>query len=292
MSVPKRHHYVPQAHIRHFKQNDFYELYFKNKEEFKYPRSSKDFFVKSELNTLGSDFGKDHSSFEKELAIKWDNKYNFYLKKITDVIKDQSKILEQETLKFFFEYGIIGYMRRHKMEKEFNDNYFSFTEVFPDIEEALNSYEIQNDEFSDEHLIGAREYYSAFMNEVKKMMEKQEGLKFPSIIASDARMFVPKLCSCLIYRSKKDVFVLPDSTMQGLKSNKKFIWGGAEFNQIEIVGIPLTPKIYISIVNSDVNHEIKSEIINATDDMIKNINKSLILNSFDQVLFSADTIIS
>ncbi|MCP4521640.1 MAG: DUF4238 domain-containing protein [Cytophagales bacterium] len=79
MSIPKRHHYVPRVHIRKFKSNEGYYLLMKQAGIIKNPKSSNHFFVKKELNTIADSEGnKDHKTFEKELADKWDNKFNYY----------------------------------------------------------------------------------------------------------------------------------------------------------------------------------------------------------------------
>lgn len=286
MSIPKRHHYVPRVHIRKFKKGAGYFLLLKDKKEVKNSFSSADFFVKKQLNTTGlEDGGKDHFSFENELTIRWDNNFNTFY---TDIINNQKtpNKINNKTLKFFFEYSVITFMRRLKMEDKFNNDFLSFKDALPEVVEVFNSNEIDLSEFTNDAIDSVKNLFQSFSNELNKLEEKQKGVDYPALIPSEAKMFVPEKCHCIIYITSKDSFILPDCTMTALKSKETFDLHGMTVNKIAQVGIPLTPKLFIEIRNSDLIDAKENLICIPSKKEIEEINNSLFNIAYTQVLLN------
>ncbi|WP_300664117.1 DUF4238 domain-containing protein [Fluviicola sp.] len=286
MSTPTRHHYVPRVHIRKFKKESGYFLMLKDKNEVKNPRSSADFFVRNELNTLGVEGGnKDHSTFENELSFKWDNKFNNFS---SDIINNQDtpEKINLETLLFFFEYSIIAYMRRLKMESEFNNEFLSFKDVIPDFLKAFDSNNIDFSNYSDDVIEKEKTRLLDFVNELNKLDNIQKSVKYPALIPSEAKILLPENCHCIIYKVDEDSFILPDCTITAKKSKETFDSHGITTNKIELIGIPLTPRLYLEIRNSDIIGTKENTVCVPKTSKIEEINNRLFSTAYSQVLLN------
>lgn len=286
MSNSKRHHYVPQVHLKKFKGLDGYFLFFKKTRKIETTRSTVDFFVKKELNTTGTENGeKDHRTFENELGKKWDSQFNTHYFKI---IKNRftPEEITQESLRFFFEYSIITRMRRAKMEKEFNDEFLSFKSVLPEMMELLKSPDFKPDGVSEDIRQYAINMYEQFSSELDKLETRQKGLKYPALIPSEAKMLVPNKCYFHIFNTHEDSFILPDSGAMIENSNEKFEFNSTKLNKISFVIIPLNPTLSLKIINGDLHKEVENRSLWSSKKTIELFNSNSIRYSFDQVLSS------
>ncbi|MBR9832444.1 DUF4238 domain-containing protein [bacterium] len=286
MSIPKRHHYVPRVHIRKFKKESGYYLFLKGKEELKNPQSSSDFFVKTELNTVGGVDGiKDHTSLENELTEKWDNNFNKHFKNILENLYNPNYILP-ETLLFFFEYSIIANLRRSKMDISLNETLI-FKEVIPNFIEGLSFNGGLVDETSKDDLESGKILFRKFYDDILKLEDRQSGLKFSSLIPTEVKSLLPQKCHCIIYYADNDLFILPDCTSRVERSDKLFNLHGLGINGIARIGIPLTPKVYIEILNSDILGRHDNIVVKPTFREIGNINYNLFKIAKTQVLLNS-----
>lgn len=99
-------------------------------------------------------------------------------------------------------------------------------------------------------------------------------------------MLLPKKCHCIIYSIDEDLFILPDCSAIAKKSDVIFDWYGIEQNKLVLVGIPLSPKLYIEIRNSDIIFPEKNLIHSPTIEQIEQINNDLYNISFSQILLN------
>lgn len=285
MSIPKRHHYVPRVHIDKFKSGSFFWLWNKDKQQLHKPLSSRDIFVKSELNTTGTESGqKDHVTLEEEFSKKWDSKFNKHFSEILNNLATPD-LISQPTLKFFFEYSVVSYMRRLKMEPKFNDEFFDFTDLMPEILERMK--EPSNQEINFDPIIkkAAIDFFESMIDATMSIRNNQSLVKFPGIIGSDAEMLVPEACNCFIYIADAESFILPDCTAFGLKSREIFEHHGTEFNKLSLVGIPLCPHVFLEVRNSEIIPG-NNRVCKATEEDILNINDLLYETAFTYVLLN------
>lgn len=284
MNIPKRHHFVPQAHIRKFESAQGYFLLLKNEAEIKNPKSSADFFVKKELNTISNENGdKDHKTFEDELSIKWDNQFNNYYNSVLDNLINLKEI-PCDTLKFFFEYSLIGLMRRKKMEKSFNDDFLEFKEVIPGLIDLMDSDKLDLSKFTEEEQKDGIDHFKKFLNEMISFDSRQSKMKYRALIPSEAKMLVPDNLTCDIFFCEENGFILPDCSATIISSNETMNWNSLNINKVSCVGIPLNPRLFLQIKNNDIHPGEINKIFIANEGLIQHVNENLLSSSFSQVV--------
>lgn len=285
MSTPRRHHYVPRVHIRYFKKLNGYQLFLKEEKELRNPKSSKHIFVKKDLNTSGKEDGeKDFTSFENEITKKWDNNYNKYLKDVELNLNTPHKI-GNETLLFFFEYCLIGRMRRLKLDLNVEDIINPFKEGLPEYIDFLKTEDVQK-KISKENLSDLKRIVESFTKNLSKYEQIQKQVKYSASIPSEFKMLLPSSCYCILYHTKDNSFILPDCTGVAYKSEHTFNWNGIDYNKVSFVGIPLTPNLFLEIRNCDVFDEGSNFLYQPDKREINTINQRLFDFAFTQVLLS------
>lgn len=302
MSIPRKHHYVPQVHIRKFKsEKGHYNLYLKKSEKILQQKSSASFFHVRDLNsTIDHNTGEvDHKTIETELGEQWDAKFSSnyqYLKNWIFESVEQGYLSTSplnHVLLFFFEYAIIGRLRRLKQTEGFNASAFDWMEGMLDIIEYLDSDEINIDGLKEKDLKQVRGYFNDFRNKADVHVNQlTEALKYPVPTPTKANQFVPKSCSAHIFLAPQDCsFILPDTTGIFLKSNSTFDWHRLVVNEISHVGIPLSKDLFVQIINNDVIEGEKTDIYLLSPERTESLNNKLFDAAIDQVLASDITML-
>lgn len=152
--------------------------------------------------------------------------------------------------------------------------------------EPFDSGLVDLSKYSEEIVEGAKKQFLDFFDEIEKLDKKQSQVKFPALIPSEAKMFLPEKCHCQLFITNQESFILPDCTIAALKSRETFDWHGQEVNNIAMIGIPLSPKLYMEIWNSDVVDHENNKAYSPTTDKINEINKSLFNSCYTQVLLN------
>lgn len=292
MTIPRKHHFLPQAHIRKFKSEKGYFLYLKNQKKVIPKKSSTDIFAVRDLNSSLNDDGKiDHLKNEYEFEKKWDSKFNSHYDSIVDWILDSiendsySSNDIQKSIQYFFEYTLIGYQRSKKQEESFNDSvlapYLESKELIPFIDSA----DLSDSEYSDEHLRLGKDSLISFIELASEtMMKWKSNLKYPAPIASELDMLVPEKLVCEVYISTNERFYLPDRTGLIVKSQDTFIYNKLQINKIALIGLPLNPYVFLRIKNSETFPTAKTGIYTFNSEQVKRINSNIIASAGSQVL--------
>ncbi len=280
MSVPRKHHYVPRVHISRFKTENGYNLYLKKNGSFtpRNPQHEEKIFFEKDLNsTINWDNGEiDHKSIEDELGKKWDDKFNKHFKIIIEWIieflaNDQlGPLPEQETMKFFFEYGLVAYFRKAKTTKEFNNGVF---DMINDVEGISNDIieEVRQQYLKIEDNLPKPD---DLMNVFRLVTEESKKLKFPMRTPIGLPFLVPEKCSMDLVIAQEGSFILTDYTSMNFKSSKKTYVYSVEYNMIESVSFPLTPYIMLNIKNNDLLPNSNSGIYGWKKEKVIEYNKA------------------
>lgn len=297
MSTPRKHHYVPQVHINKFKTNTGFYVFNKKENKILNQKSSSAFFFTKDLNSIiDSDGNIDHKTFENELANKFDSPFESYyenvLSSIDRYIDSKETILEisQKTLKFFYEYGVIGRMRRLKMESSYNDNFFDFTLGFDDFLGAFDEKEFSDSVENKAELKKAKDHFSSIFNDVIEFKKKQEQLRFKGLITSGIPDLMPETLSFDVFLSEYPL-ILPDCTAAISKVEEKIELYGSQIDQISSVGIPLNPVVFLQIKNNNVVSN-KSNSINILSlEETKELNRRISLSAFNEICSISEQIL-
>jgi hypothetical protein len=294
MSIPRKHHYVPQVHIRKFKEENGYFVFRKTDNKLINFKSSSNFFVAKDLNSTLNDEGEiDHETAESEFEKIWDGKFNCHFNIISSWIVESiknncnSSIRIEESIKFFFEYGLIGYQRALKQSQEFNDSILNpileFEELLPELEDLeLDDFKLSEEEFK----MGIDSYKDFIILITNHVKTSQELLKYPVPIATELKMLIPENCSCDIILSKNSSFFLPDCTAIILKSEETMKYQDRDINKIVSVGIPISSGIYLQIRNKEFFSDHETDLYAWNIEKVDEWNEEIIRHSFNQTLVS------
>ena len=180
--MSKRHHYVPQVHIKKFSSTSgFYVLIKKNKLIVN-PKSSKDIFVKTNLNTSSNLLGVKNDDLEKTLTNKWDSKFSTHYKEVINHLEEPHKI-SQDSRIFLFNYAIVSWVRTRKKDKNLNEQYYS--SLLKNMNDARNEMIMGNYKPSLESKIDDMlfnpESFSMAINTVKAIQNLQKEVKYTQL---------------------------------------------------------------------------------------------------------------
>ena len=124
VSNPRKHHYIPQVHLKKFNLGEGYHVLHKDQNKITTYKSAKSFFHVRDLNTtidlLSHEI--DPKSVEQELTNKWDNLFNHHYNAINNIIVQNVTTNISDTYKYFFEYGLVTHFRSLKQVKTYNPN--------------------------------------------------------------------------------------------------------------------------------------------------------------------------
>lgn len=296
MSIPRKHHYVPQVHIKRFEHSDGYTVFIKDKKKLISKKSSHDIFAIKDLNSSLDENGNiDHTSIELSLGEIWDNKFNSHLQSLLSWIKDSieqnnySKIPIEESLKFFFEYGLMGYMRSIRKKREFNDSIINSILELKELIPHIYEVDLSNLEFTKEQTEIGREGIKDFINlSTNLATEWQNKLKFPAPSAIELPMLIPDNLVGDIFVSKAPPFYLPDCTAIILKSEKTSEYQNRNINKIVSISLPLTQNVFIQIRNKDFFPSDSTDLFSIGKERTEEINNQLINYAFEQVLVAKE----
>lgn len=301
MSIPRKHHYLPRVHIRKFKTDKGYFLFFKDKNKLLEISSSENIFVTKDLNsTIDENTGEiDHKRVEDELTALWDNNFNYHYDNIINNLlyfSTQKEViidLIQDSLKFFFEYSIIGNFRQKKLTKQYNETTFSWFDDFEDYIEDISNIKDEITNMSKEEIssaISGLEHFNLSMGDyINKLKEK---LKFPAPTITEVKKYVPSECSCYILLARDSSFILPDCTAMVNYSETKFKWDNFDVKRIDSIGIPIHPNIYLQIKNNEANDNKSTEIYLLDKERVNEINQNLARLAHNQFLTINNEIIN
>lgn len=295
MSTPRKHHYVPQVHIKKFEHQNGYSVFIKQENKIISKKLSNDIFAVKDLNSsLDEDGNIDHVSVEQTLADQWDSPFKSHFDILDSWISesiqqnDYSNISIEASLKFFFEYGLMGHLRSIRQNREFNDltinSILEFEELIPDID----SIELSDSNFSNEQIEIGKSIIKNLINlSTDTANQWNEKLKFPAPSATELPMLVPEKLICDFFITSTPPFYLPDCTAIILKSEEEtFKYKNQNINKIMSVGIPLTQHLFIQIRNKDFFPNDKTDLYLIEKERTDEINNQLIFHSFGQVLVS------
>ncbi len=298
MSIPRKHHYVPQVHIRKFKVENGYFVFKKSNNKLINFKSSSNFFVAKDLNSSLNDKGDfDHVTNESEFEKLWDSNFNSHFDNIVSWIEDSiennrhSTIIIDESIEFFFEYGLIGYQRALKQSSEFNDSILKPILEFEEVLPELDDLSIDETNFTNEDFNKAVTIYKDFINLITNHVKKsQELLKYPVPITTDFKMLLPENYCCDIILAKNSSFFLPDCTAKILKSEETMKYKDRDINKIVSVGIPIASGIYLQIRNKEFFPEHVTDLYAFSDKKVNQLNDEIIKFSLNQTLVSENYI--
>lgn len=292
MSVPRKHHYIPQVHIKKFESENGYFVYHKDLDKVVSKKSTNDIFVVKDLNTsLDEDGRVNHSILERQLELKWDSKFKHYFEIIDSWIKESiannryAEFNIDESLKFFFEYTLIGYHRAQKQDTSFNnsvlDPILGFEEIIPDLNELDTSDLEMPAEDIDLGLNFMKDFIYMATGQVKDMKDK---LKFPAPVASDLSMFLPENLTCDFILTENQPFYLPDTTGVIIKSKEVFLHKNITLNKIAMLGVPISSNIFLRIKNQEFFHGEKTGVYAFSRSQVDKLNRDIISFSKRQTL--------
>lgn len=290
-TIPRKHHYVPQAHIQKFRNEDGYFVYNKNSNSV-YNKKDSEIFVIKDLNSMMVDDGEiDHQSLEAELAETWDAKFTPHHDQILRWILDSfeqgelSRIDIDGTLRYFFEYALVGYQRYMKSRKDFNDSTMNSIIELRELESAIDEADLSGIDALFENVELGKKGLINFIKLIADFAEKsQQKLKFPAPITTDLQMFLPPNISCDVVLSKNQPFYLPDCTAMIQKSDESFEYQGKQLKKIALVGIPISSSVFLMIRNNEFFPEHQTSLIHMEDDDVIEINSHIISNAYKQVV--------
>lgn len=296
MSTPRKHHYVPQVHIKKFEHQNGYSLFIKEENKIISKKLPNDIFAVKDLNSSLDEEGNiDHTSIEQTLADEWDSQFNphldILLSWICEVIEQNgnSNISIEASLKFFFEYGLMGHLRSIRQNREFNDltinSILEFKELIPDID----SIDLSDSIFSNEQIEIGKSMIKKLINlSTDTANQWNDKLKFPVPSATKLSMLVPERLICDIFFTNTPPFYLPDCTAIIMKSKETVEYKNQNINKIISVGIPIAQKLFIQIRDKDFFPNEDSNIYIIEKEETNDINNQLISHSFKQILVSED----
>lgn len=292
MTTPRKHHYVPQVHIKKFERAEGFFVYHKDGGKVVPKKTTNDIFVIKDLNSsLNEDGDIDHTSVEKALEEKWDSLFNSHFDTITSWLIESvennsySDIPINDSLKYFFEYALMGYQRAQKGDAEFNrsvlEPILDFEELIPD----LDNLDMEDSNLTKEqHDVGVESIKNFIHLITGHVREWQDKLKFPAPIATGLEMLVPDELVCDFILSDEGPFHLPDTTAVILKSEEEFEYQNRKLNKIVSVGLPLCSMLYLQIKNVEFFPDEKTDIYSFKQERVNEVNKTLFSVSRKQIL--------
>lgn len=296
MTIPRKHHYVPQTHIKKFECERGYFVYHKDIDKIIPKKSSNDIFVVKDLNTSIDENGDlDHISVENEFGEKWDSKFNFHFDLVTSWIQDSvenNKCYQvdiYDSLIYFFEYALIGFHRSQKKDKEFNESVLGPIRDFAELIPELDNLDLSGINYNkDEIEIGLSSIKDFINLATTNVAEWQDKLRFPAPIATSLRMLVPSEISCKFYISLDKSFYLPDTTAIISLSEEEFEYQNRKINKIALVGIPISSRVYLQIKNRELFTDEKTGIYIYDNDDVDVLNNKIFSHAKKEVLVNED----
>lgn len=292
MSIPRKHHYIPQVHLKKFDVGKGYFVYHKEEGKVIHKKYTTDIFVIKDLNTSLNEEGDiDHSSLEKELEDKWDSRFNQHFDIIVAWLIDSvekirySEIPINDSLKYFFEYALIGYQRSLKGDTEFNRSVLEPIIDFKEIISDLDDLNLEDTSLTKEQLDLGVESIKDFIHLMTGHVSAlQDKLKFPVPIATGLEMLVPDKLVCDFIVSAEGSFYLPDSTAIILKSEEGFDYQNIRINKVVSVGIPISSNLFLQIKSKEFFPNEKTDIYSFKQERVNEVNKTLLNASKKQIL--------
>lgn len=296
MSEPRKHHYVPQVHINKFKSIDGFFVYFKADGKVINKKSSTDVFETKDLNSTLDENGQiEHKSMETKLAKKWDDNFNYHHDAIIDWICDSidsntcSNIDIQNSLRFFFEYALVGFMRGKKRDKKFNEYMVNELLEYSEFADEIEAFDFSESNLSEFQISEGRKAFRYFSELITNYIsERKKKLKFPLPIAEEMDYFMPDKFVCDVIIAREGSFFLPDTTSIIEASDMKRKYLDFEINQIKYVGIPINSKVFLQIKNHELFPDSSSDIYSFSKERVDEINQRIIKFSSDYVLINSD----
>lgn len=270
MSIPKNHHFVSQCHIKNFfndKEGKLF-LYDLKLDNFFFRTTTKSVFSEANSNTTISAGILDYSSLEKELKDEFEDKFAYsYQQLIKLVMNPQSpKGVWREHLLNLVRYGAAGELRppEYKVSMDISIQNLLFNIILPNAAEPLRQQfqQLKDDLSQVKH--HNRISYAKFADRVILGMEP---------------FFVE-----IIVITTNDHFLLPDrpSITSRAKINNYF---NPDIQEIAIIGIPLSSKVYLNVVSKAVREGKDSVILirEQNRSLAHNINKQLLMRAYKQI---------
>ena len=233
MSIPINHHYVSKSHIRYFKNGETGKYYLYNKElkKFEKPKlSEKSIFSEDYSNTRFKDGELDHKGLEAELNASFETDFFKHANKIIEYVSNPVQEIKslKPSLLYLIRYAIIADMR-HPYFKKNTD-----ARINDLMSEVINHiYYLETGEVS-----------NFKMNDIENPKTKYSNLLQYNDIADERLRLMGNLSIDIIDAGNEGSFILPDTGCY-LKRARINNYLNKDIQEIAVVGLPLTDKIFI-----------------------------------------------
>lgn len=267
MSTPINHHYVSQCHIRSFFNDRDKKIYCYDKhlDNFYYKQTTKTLFSEEYSNTRNVNGTFDHQSLEDELNDYFENDFERHSKAIAAFAETPSDFNEEimESIFYVISYGLISDVRFPSNKKIADDGVDTLL-----LETAMKI-----------RLLGDEQQAS----QLEKFISESKKTKYSNVIdytgVAARRLKAMGDLDFTIFRiNTEEVFLLPDvgCILQRGRINNYI---NPYLQEVAIVGIPLTDKIFVSGCSKKVGNT--SSGILTINDLDSEIVKELNSNIYD-----------
>jgi len=283
MSKPRKHHYIPQSHIRNFRKDTGYRVVDLKTMEEHNPKSSSEIFAVRDLNTFINEHSleKDYDTIEDELNSRWDSNFTPNFEELNELVNNSLEYnafieIPDKLKTFFFEYAIMLKLRSIKVNKEHDEQIFTNLTDLTDIS-FLEDLDLPP------HLEDGKKLLSDFITKIGDYLTPMEQLKFKSPTPTEARMLVPKNIGFCAFIAKASSFCLPDSGSYMEKSTEVFHHNHLILNKIKYILIPLSNKICIYLFDQELCDD-KEGVKVVEKEMVLTINDYLRKAAFQRII--------
>lgn len=267
MSIPKNHHYVSQCHIRHFFNEHAGELFLYDKQLDNYfsKGTTKSVFSENELNTKVVEDVIDHTSLEEDLKKSFEDDFNRHVKVVEELTESPKNANPtfKDSIRYLAKYGIAGEIRTPFHKRETDESLL----------EGLTQFMLKGipTEASRGYL-RKNLFKSKYSNHIKYS-------EFAELVLKSMGDFFAKI----YFLKGDDYFLLPDrpSVTRRAKINT---YNNPNIEEIAMIGIPLTSKIFLYIESRKLSDNKDSIVsLNPGDSLITVLNTMLYMQADKQV---------
>lgn len=265
MSIPINHHYVSQCHSRLFFNEQDKKIYYYDKvlNKFDFKLTTKSIFSEDYANTKFENDEFDHTSLEDELNQYFEKDFNRHARNIIELAKDPTKNDESKLASLYYItcYALIADVRFPDNKKNIDNSYNSLmletarkVRLLGDEKQASAIEKSIND--------GRKTKYSNVVHYTQiaaHRLSKMGDLHFNIYKINTTEAFLLPDIGCIQIRDKINNYINP------------------YIQEVAIVGIPLTEKIFVFACSKKLGHS-SSGITTINDlgsEIVKDINGQL-----------------
>ncbi|NCT74067.1 MAG: DUF4238 domain-containing protein [Chitinophagaceae bacterium] len=275
MSIPINHHYVSQCHIHSFfnRQDKKVYCYDKVLDRYYFKPTTKSLFSEDYSNTRMTNNIPDHQALEEQLNLFFEQDFQKHSLNVVELAENPAKNNDSklESLYYLAGYGLIADVRFPTVKKSMDDGVNKLM--------LQTAYKIR--------LLGDEAQAQA----IKKSIEESKKTKYSNLVdyteIAARRLIKMGELDFNIYRINTDeTFLLPDigCILMRDRINNYF---NPYIQEVAIVGIPLTPKIFVFACSKKIGNT--SSGVTTINDPDSGIVKSFNRQLFD---FAAKTVVT